>query len=108
MGRPAVPIRKMLGSMVLKQMYNLGDETFVDKWIENPNWQYFYGETFFQYDKPFDPSEFVYFSKRIVQAGAKKILKLSINLFDTSEVHEKEVLIDTTIQEKNITLPTDS
>ena len=34
MGRPAVPIRKMVGSMILKQMYNLGDETFVARWIE--------------------------------------------------------------------------
>src|ERR1035437_4270797 len=29
MGRQAVPVRKMVGSMILKQMYNLGDETFV-------------------------------------------------------------------------------
>jgi IS5 family transposase len=36
LGRPAVPIRKMVGSMLLKQMYNLGDETFVARWIENP------------------------------------------------------------------------
>jgi len=108
MGRPAVPIRKMVGSMILKQMYNIGDETFVSRWIENPYWQYFCGETFFQYDKPFDPSEFVHFHKRIGEVGAQKILKLSISLFDTREVHEKEVLIDTTVQEKNITFPTDS
>jgi transposase, IS5 family len=36
LGRPAVPVRKMVGSMLLKQMYNLGDETFVARWIENP------------------------------------------------------------------------
>ena len=108
LGRPAVPIRKMVGSMLLKQMYNLGDETFVARWIENPYWQYFCGETFFQYDKPFDPSEFVHFRKRIGEVGAQKILKLSISLFDSKEVHEKEVLIDTTVQEKNITFPTDS
>jgi len=108
MGRKAVPVRKMVGSMILKQMYNLGDETFVDRWIENPYWQYFCGETFFQYDQPFDPSEFVHFRKRIGEVGAQKILKLSISLFDSKEVHEKEVLIDTTVQEKNITFPTDS
>src|SRR4030066_1428977 len=108
MGRRAVPIRKMVGSMILKQMYNLGDQTFVVRWIENPYWQYFCGETFFQYDQPFDPSEFVHFRKRIGEVGAQKILKLSINLFDSKEVHEKEVLIDTTVQEKNITFPTDS
>jgi len=108
LGRPAVPIRKMVGSMLLKQMYNLGDETFVARWIENPYWQYFCGETYFQYDEPYDPSDFVHFRKRIGEEGAQKILKLSISLFDSKEVHEKEVLIDTTVQEKNITFPTDS
>jgi len=108
LGRPAVPIRKMVGSMLLKQMYNLGDETFVARWIENPYWQYFCGETYFQYDQPYDPSDFVHFRNRIGEEGAQKILKLSISLFDSKEVNEKEVLIDTTVQEKNITFPTDS
>ena len=36
LGRPAVPIRRMVGSMLLKQMYNLGGETLVARWIENP------------------------------------------------------------------------
>ena len=108
LGRPAVPIRKMVGSMLLKQMYNLGDETFVARWIENPYWQYFCGETYFQYDEPYDPSDFVHFRKRIGEEGAQKILKLSISLFDSKEVNEKEVLFDTTVQEKNITFPTDS
>lgn len=108
LGRPAVPIRKMVGSMLLKQMYNLGDETFVLRWIENPYWQYFCGETYFQYDEPYDPSDFVHFRKRIGEEGAQKLLKLSISLFDSKEVNEKEVLIDTTVQEKNITFPTDS
>src|SRR4030042_6307535 len=107
MGRRAVLVRKMVGSMILKQMYNLGDENFVDRGIENPYWQYFCGETFFQYEKPFDPSAFVHFRRRIGEVGAQKILKLSISLFDSKEVHEKEVLIDTTVQEKNITFPTD-
>ena len=108
LGRPAVPIRKMVGSMLLKQMYNLGDETFVERWIENPYWQYFCGEVYFQYEEPYDPSDFVHFRKRIGEEGAQKILKLSLSLFDSKEVHEKEILIDTTVQEKNITFPTDS
>jgi transposase, IS5 family len=70
LGRPGVPIRKMVGSMLLKQMYDLGDETFVSRWIENPYWQYFCGETYFQYDKPYDPSEFVHFRKCIGEVGA--------------------------------------
>ena len=43
LGRPAVPVRKMVGSMLLKQMYNLGDETFVARWIENPYWSRYIG-----------------------------------------------------------------
>ena len=108
MGRPAVAIRKMVGSMLLKQMYSQSDEAFVDRWIENPYWQYFCGETYFQYEKPFDPSEFVHFRKRLGTDGAEKLLKLSISLFEAEEVEEKEVLIDTTVQEKNITFPTDT
>jgi IS5 family transposase len=73
-----------------------------------PTRQYFCGETYFQYDQPYDPSDFVHFRKRIGEEGAQKILKLSISLFDSKEVNEKEVLIDTTVQEKNITFPTDS
>jgi IS5 family transposase len=108
MGRPAVPVRKMVGSMLLKQMYGLSDESFVDRWIENPYMQYFCGETYFQFEKPFDPSEFVHFRKRLGTDGAEKLLKLSISLFEKKEVEEKEVLIDTTVQEKNITYPTDT
>jgi IS5 family transposase len=108
MGRPAVPVRKMVGCMLLKQMYGQSDEAFVDRWIENPYWQYFCGETYFQFAKPFDPSEFVHFRKRLGTDGAEKLLKLSISLFEKKEVEEKEVLIDTTVQEKNITYPTDA
>jgi IS5 family transposase len=108
MGRPAVPVRKMVGCMLLKQMYGQSDESFVDRWIENPYWQYFCGETYFQFEKPFDPSEFVHLCKRLGTDGAEKLLKLSISLFEKKEVEEKEVLIDTTVQEKNITYPTDA
>jgi len=107
-GRPAVPLRKMIGSMLLKQMYSLSDESFVARWVENPYWQYFCGETYFQFEKPFDPSEFVHFRNRIGGLGAEKLLKLSISLFEAEEVNEKEVLVDTTVQEKNITFPTDT
>ncbi len=84
-GRPAIPVRKMVGSMILKQMYNLSDEAFVARWVENPYYQYFCGETYFQFDDPFDPSEFVHFRKRIGASGAVKLLKLSINLFPPPE-----------------------
>ena len=106
-GRPSVPIRRMIGLLLLKYIYNLSDESIVERWIENPYWQYFSGEKVFQTQKPFDPTEFIHFRNRIGKEGAEKLLKVSIRLFG-KEAQEKEVLIDSTVQEKNITYPTDA
>ena len=106
-GRPSVPVRKMVGLILIKHIKNLSDRELTVGWIENPYWQYFCGEVHFQKSEPFDPSEFTYFRKRIGEKGAEKIFRLSILLFG-KEAQEKEVLIDTTVQEKNITFPTDT
>ncbi len=106
-GRPSVPIRRVIGLLLLKHIYNLSDEAIIDRWIENPYWQYFSGEKVFQTEKPFDPTEFIHFRKRIGEEGADKLLKISVQLFG-KEAQEKEVLIDSTVQEKNITYPTDA
>ena len=106
-GRPSIPIRTIVGLLLLKHIYNLSDEAIVDRWIENPYWQYFSGEKVFQTQKPFDPTEFIHFRNRIGKEGAEKLLKVSIQLFG-KEAQEKEVLIDSTVQEKNITYPTDA
>jgi IS5 family transposase len=108
-GRPSIPIRTIVGLLLLKQMYNLGDETVVERYLENPYWQHFCGEIYFQYKLPFDPSDFVHFRKRIGEEGMKMIFKQSIDLFgeDTIRRDVKEVRVDTTVQEKNITFPTD-
>lgn len=108
-GRPSVPIRTIVGLLLLKQMYNQGDETVMERWLENPYWQHFCGEIYFQYKLPFDPSDFVHFRKRIGEDGMKKIFQQSILLFgeDTLRKATKEVRVDTTVQEKNITFPTD-
>ncbi|MCK4360218.1 MAG: IS5 family transposase [Bacteroidales bacterium] len=107
-GRPSIPIRKIVGVILLMRTYNQSDENVVERWKENPYWQYFCGETYFQYQQPFDPTELIKFRQRIGESGAEKILSLSINLFVKKEIEEKEVLIDTTVQEKNITFPTDT
>jgi len=108
-GRPSIPIRTIVGLILLKQMYNMGDETVVERYLENPYWQHFCGEVYFQYKLPFDPSDFVHFRKRIGEDGMKKIFKQSIDLFGEDTIHRevKEVRVDTTVQEKNITYPTD-
>ena len=106
-GRPSVPIRRMIGLLLLRQIYNLSDEAIVDRWMENPYWQYFSGELVFQTTKPFDPTDFIHFRNRIGKQGAEKLLKISIELFG-KQAQEKEVLLDSTVQEKNITYPTDA
>jgi len=106
-GRPSVPIRTMIGAILLKQIYNQSDENFVDRWIENPYWQYFCGEVVFQKKKPFDPTEFTHFRNRIGKEGAEELLAISMSLFGNS-LKIDIAYVDTTVQEKNITYPTDA
>jgi IS5 family transposase len=54
-----------------------------------------------------DPSDLTHFRKRIGPKGAGTILSVSIGLHGKKAM-EKEVLVDTTVQEKNITFPTDT
>jgi len=106
-GRPAKPVRLMVGLLLLKQMFNLGDETVVPQWVQNPYWQYFCGMKDFQWDVPCDPSDLVYFRKRIGPEGVQRILEVSTQMHGP-KAQEKEVVVDTTVQEKNITYPTDT
>jgi IS5 family transposase len=108
-GRPSIPIRTIVGLLLLKQIYNIGDETVMERYINSPYCQHFCGEIYFQYKYPFDPSDFVHFRKRIGEERMKKIFKQSIDLFDKDFICKevKEVRVDTTVQEKNITFPTD-
>jgi IS5 family transposase len=107
MGRPAKPIRLMVGLCLLKHMENLSDEAVVRSWVQNPYYQAFCGETEFQWQFPCDPTDLIYFRKRIGTEGFEKILAASIVLHGDAAL-EDEVCIDTTVQEKNITFPTDA
>ena len=106
-GRPSIPIRKIAGLLMLKEMFNESDESVVERWIENPYWQYFTGEDFFQNKQPFDPSEFVHFRKRLKEKGLEFVLSQTVALHPEAK-NEKEVQIDTTVMDKNITFPTDA
>ncbi len=106
-GCRAKPVRLMVGQLILKQVYNLADETVMGEWVSNPYFQYFCGETEFQWKYPCDPSDLVHFRHRIGEAGVEKILAASI-LIHGAEVLEEDVSIDTTGQEKNIQYRTDT
>jgi len=106
-GRPAKPIRLMIGLLLLKQIENLSDERVVEAWVQNPYYQAFCGMEHFQWHFPCDPSELVHFRKRIGEAGMEKIFQASVALFGKKAL-EKDVVVDTTVQEKDITFPTDT
>ena len=105
-GRPAKPVRLMVGLMILKQMENLSDERIVEAWVQNPYYQAFCGEKYFQWKFPCDPTDFVYFRKRIGEDGVRLIFEASVDIHG-EDAKEREVLVDTTVQEKNVTFPTD-
>ncbi|MBO4835716.1 MAG: IS5 family transposase [Lachnospiraceae bacterium] len=105
-GRPAKSIRLMVGLLLLKQLENLSDERVVEAWVQNPYFQAFCGMRHFQWCFPCNPSELVHFRKRIGESGAEKIFQASV-LLHGDRALEREVVIDTTVQEKNITFPTD-
>ena len=79
-GRPAKPIRLMVGLLLLKQLENLSDERVVEAWVQNPYYQAFCGMEHFQWQFPCDSSELVHFRKRIGEAGVEKIFQASVLL----------------------------
>ena len=109
MGKPAKPIRLMVSLLILKHLRNLSDENLVEQWAENIYYQYFSGEQHFQPNIPCVPTELVAFRQRIGEPGVELILKESIrvNAPDDKSNYGDVVSIDTTVQEKNITYPTD-
>jgi len=106
-GQPAMPIRLMVGSLLLKRIYNLSDERLVESWEMNPYMQYFCGAAYFEHKFPCDPSDFVHFRHRIGEKGVEKIFTYSVQLFGKA-AKERVVLSDTTVSENNITFPTDA
>ena len=116
-GAGAKPIRLMTGLLILKHVRNLSDESVVEQWQENPYYQYFCGMTQFSTKAPCNATELVHFRHRIGEQGIELILKESIRVNEKDDTHHKgrgrkpeqetTAFIDSTVQEKNITFPTD-
>jgi IS5 family transposase len=110
--RPPKPIRLMVGLLMLQHMYGFSDEGVVKRWVENPYWQFFCGFEVLQWKFPIDPSLLSRFRNRIGEEGMEKILSETIRMAIYHKVIEKkdlkDVIVDTTVMEKNITYPTDA
>jgi IS5 family transposase len=111
-GCPAKATRLMVGLQYLKHLYGLSDEAVVRRWVENPYWQYFCGATFFEHQLPIDPSSMTRFRQRIGTSGCELILQATVATGLTSKTikpaHLKRITVDTTVQDKAVSFPTDS
>jgi IS5 family transposase len=111
-GQPSLPTRLMVGLYYLKHTYGCSDDEVVERWAENPYWQYFTGEEFFQTALPCDSSSLTRWRQRIGEGGVEEMLAATIAAAqDLKVVRERDlqkVIVDTTVQEKAIAHPTDS
>ena len=110
-GRPGIPTRFAIGLLLLKQIYGLSDEGVCERWVYDPYFQYFTGEEFFQHEFPHERSDLSHWRKRL---GDKLELLLAESLrvaHKSGALRSKDlkrVTIDTTVQPKNISFPTDA
>lgn len=111
-GRPATLPRLVAGLLYLQHAYRLSDEAVVARWVENPYYQHFTGETFFQHRPAIDPSSLTRWRGRIGEAGVEWLLTQTIRAGQKSgaidEDSVKRVAVDTTVMEKAIAHPTDA
>ena len=111
-GRPAIGTRLIAGLHYLKHTYGLSDDEVVQRWAENPYWQYFCGETYFQHELPLNPSSLSRWRKRLGESGVESLLSATIEAALASKAVKprelRRVTVDTTVQEKAIAFPTDS
>lgn len=110
-GQPPLPTRLLAGLHYLKYTFNESDESVVARWIENPYWQYFCGFEFLQHEVPLHPTTLIKWRNRVgdkLEFLLQETIKVAqeVKLIKAAEIHH--VNVDTTVQEKNISFPTDA
>jgi transposase, IS5 family len=110
-GRPGIETRFVIGLLLLKHVYGLSDEGVCERWVYDPYFQYFTGEEFFQHEFPHERSDLSHWRKRLGEK-LEVLLAESLRLaHDSGALRTKDlarVTVDTTVQPKNITFPTDA
>jgi IS5 family transposase len=102
----------MVALHYLKYQHDLSDENVVAAWVENPYWQHFSGERYFQHRVPIDGSSMTRWRQRLGEAGAEQMLRSTIETGIKMGVIRptqlKRINVDTTVQTKAIRFPTDA
>ena len=111
-GRPGVNTRLMVGLLYLKYAFSESDESVVQRWVENPYWQFFCGCQYMQHELPIDPSSLSRWRSRVGAQKLESLLKATVAtaqaLGALPPADLKQVNVDTTVQEKAIAFPTDA
>src|ERR1700716_79915 len=111
-GRPPLPTRLMAGLAILKHTYDLSDEVLCERWLENPYYQFFCGEEFFQHRLVFDRSSLTRWRQRMGEERLQALLQESLSVATkTGAIKPSDlnrVILDTTVQPKNVMFPTDA
>jgi len=101
----------MIGMFLLKHTYNLSDEPVWERWVQDPYFQYFTGEEFFQHALPHERSGMSHWRKRIgdhLDILLQESLRIAHEVGALKKSDMARVTIDTTVQPKNVAFPTDA
>ena len=96
---------------MLKHTYGLSDEQVWDRWVHDPYFQYFTGEAFFQHALPHERSGMSHWRERIgdhLDSLLAETLRLAHDTGALKKSDLARVTVDTTVQPKNVTFPTDA
>jgi transposase, IS5 family len=111
-GHPPLPTRLMAGLAILKHMRDLSDEVLCERWIENPYYQLFCGEEFFQHKLTFDRSSMTRWRQRMGEEKLVALIQESLNIATRTGAAKptdfSKVIVDTTVQPKAVAFPTDA
>lgn len=111
-GAPAKSTRLLVGLHYLKHAFNESDESLLERWVENPYWQYFCGFDTMQHEVPLHPTSLTKWRNRVGAERMSELLQETIALAlrekQVTKQELKQVNVDTTVQEKDISYPTDS
>ena len=112
LGRPPLPTRLMAGLAILKHTYDLSDEVLCERWVENPYYQFFCGEEFFQHRLVLDRSSLTRWRQRMGEERLQALLQESLSVAAKTKAIKpsdlNRVIVDTTVQPKNVMFPTDA
>jgi len=111
-GHPPLPTRLMAGLAILKHSYDFSDEGMCERWVENPYFQYFCGEEFFQHRLVFDRSSLTRWRQRMGEEKLQALLQESLAVATRTAAMKPcdlaRIVVDTTVQPKAVMFPTDA